>query len=408
MFFGSEFLDIVIGLIMVYLLLSLLVSSLNELIMSVFTSKRGEVLYTAIRTMLSDDFNPKQSKKKQDKQDKSAKTVDPDKADLGVQFYQHPLIVKFARNKQNSSEDEKHNRPSYLNKANFSKILIDILDDPEAINRDFTQLAERIKAQVPEGPTRTSLLTFVREAQGDVDKLDKLLQQWYDDMMERASGWYKRHVQKVLLILGFVTSVAIDADTFSIADKLANDPEAREKIVQLANTYISSQTKKDTVVQGIPAAGTTQADTGSSTAAAPPVTNAQAPSNTVTQTVSTLPKSRIDSINGAINDLVTDELYEAREILGMGWEIPKYKDISAKLKKDKPGKNQTWAAVQKYSDDLFHAVIGQLSIQKFIGWLITALAITLGAPFWFDILKKVVNVRNTGSKPDSEKQEAKN
>jgi len=40
---------------------------------------------------------------------------------------------------------------------------------------------------------------------------------------------------------------------------------------------------------------------------------------------------------------------------------------------------------------------------KGIGWLITALAISLGAPFWFDLLKKVSNIRGTGAKPDNVK-----
>ncbi len=41
------------------------------------------------------------------------------------------------------------------------------------------------------------------------------------------------------------------------------------------------------------------------------------------------------------------------------------------------------------------------------GWLLTALALSLGAPFWFDLLNKVVNVRhgiaNPGTKKDVDK-----
>ena len=36
-----------------------------------------------------------------------------------------------------------------------------------------------------------------------------------------------------------------------------------------------------------------------------------------------------------------------------------------------------------------------------LGWLLTGVAITLGAPFWFDVLGKVSNLRATGIKPDS-------
>ena len=34
-----------------------------------------------------------------------------------------------------------------------------------------------------------------------------------------------------------------------------------------------------------------------------------------------------------------------------------------------------------------------------LGWSLSGLAIAMGAPFWFDVLGKVVNVRNTGPKP---------
>ena len=40
--------------------------------------------------------------------------------------------------------------------------------------------------------------------------------------------------------------------------------------------------------------------------------------------------------------------------------------------------------------------------ETFAGWLITALAISLGAPFWFDLLSKLVKIRGSGKIKDSE------
>lgn len=40
--------------------------------------------------------------------------------------------------------------------------------------------------------------------------------------------------------------------------------------------------------------------------------------------------------------------------------------------------------------------------QKVVGLLITALAASLGAPFWFDVLNKLSNVRSVGPKPDGD------
>lgn len=39
------------------------------------------------------------------------------------------------------------------------------------------------------------------------------------------------------------------------------------------------------------------------------------------------------------------------------------------------------------------------ALKMLIGWVFSGVAIAMGAPFWFDLLSKVVNVRNTGNKP---------
>jgi hypothetical protein len=42
-----------------------------------------------------------------------------------------------------------------------------------------------------------------------------------------------------------------------------------------------------------------------------------------------------------------------------------------------------------------------------LGWLITALAVSLGAPFWFDLLNKFINVRAAGKAPEETPKEPK-
>jgi hypothetical protein len=48
--------------------------------------------------------------------------------------------------------------------------------------------------------------------------------------------------------------------------------------------------------------------------------------------------------------------------------------------------------------------VSPLAIASLIGgWLITALATLFGAPFWFDALQKITNLRGTGVKPNEKK-----
>jgi len=42
---------------------------------------------------------------------------------------------------------------------------------------------------------------------------------------------------------------------------------------------------------------------------------------------------------------------------------------------------------------------GLLLFAKITGLLASVLAIMMGAPFWFDMLNKISNMRSTGSKP---------
>ncbi len=50
-----------------------------------------------------------------------------------------------------------------------------------------------------------------------------------------------------------------------------------------------------------------------------------------------------------------------------------------------------WSGPDPYSDKGWPKRIGW----HLPGWLITALAISLGAPFWFDLLNKIMVVRST-------------
>jgi hypothetical protein len=48
-------------------------------------------------------------------------------------------------------------------------------------------------------------------------------------------------------------------------------------------------------------------------------------------------------------------------------------------------------------------VLGGICYRNLIGFLITALAVSLGAPFWFDLLNKLVSIRGAGIKPEEKK-----
>jgi hypothetical protein len=62
--------------------------------------------------------------------------------------------------------------------------------------------------------------------------------------MERASGVYNRNVKGVTLLIGFLVTLAINADTFHILERLNKDAALRSSINQVASKVISNNKKQ--------------------------------------------------------------------------------------------------------------------------------------------------------------------
>ena len=139
--------------------------------------------------------------------------------------------------------------------------------------------------------------------------------------MARVSGWYKRKTQVILLVIGAVLVLALNANTLTIANRLWSDQSIRAAVVQQADQAASQPTGDD-------------------------------------------PRERLEN---AADDVAS----VAKLGVPMGW--------SGEAKPDWSGTG--WATV-----------LG--------GWLLTVLAISLGAPFWFDTLGRLSRLRSTG-KPET-------
>ncbi len=286
-------LNVVIGLIFILLLLSLLATTVMELI-SGLLSFRGRHLERVLRNMLATDSD-----------------------ELLEKFKENPFYKQLA-----GKFLGKRTPPSYLSSANFRSILEKILGGKE-------QLEAKI-GEIKDENLREILNQFVEEAEGNLEDLRNRIEQWYDDVMDRASGWYKRNIQKVLILVGIGIAVIFNADTISIYNRLSKDPKARLEVATLAQEFVQSDSL---------------------------------------QTVSASEET-IKEIREEIDYLVNTEIENLKNPLGLGWD--NFDVINADW--------YDW-------------------VQKILGWIVTALAISLGAPFWFDLLKKLVNVRSSGKVP---------
>lgn len=352
---GSIALDVAIGLIFIYILYSLLASTINELIASVF-NWRGKTLRKAIKRMLDDGG----------------------RAILTTDFYATPLIkylgeYRGKKTEKNGKKVELVKRPSYLQPRNFSKAVTDILYT-EGIKNSNSVLAEGDKLSViknglrsyrekkgledPKGQFKSDTVDFIesllRDADNDLTRFQTSLEIWFNDTMERASGWYKRKTQNSIFIIGLLLAIIFNVNTLGIVKILCNDDDIRKEIAKMAVETFQPKSatpdKKDTAKK--------QADTTRKTSVSGLHTASEDKKNGSADSVRT-------ALNNAENAYL--EVSKVNDVLGAGW------NYKARAEYKKHGFTP-WG----------------LSI---IGWLITATAISLGAPFWFDLLSKFVNLR---------------
>lgn len=365
-----QILTVVIGIIFVLLLLSLLATTIMELLSSLL-SLRGRNLIKALRNMLASS-------------DRNETLVDEFQRNS---LYRH-LTQQYGRQTSNTSTSA----PSYMSAETFQSILMDIILKGDDIN----QLENRIN-QLPDEDLKNVLNQLLRESGGQIDLFRLEIQNWYNNVMDRAAGWYKRYTQKILLFMGLGIAVVFNADTVSLYDRLSNDPETLQQLVAAADQYVQAREVVDgRVVRTVPANTTTfnplpQATPADTQAPGPgfgdrPVVN---PLDSVAGTVPYTPeqsapqtylyndenvadqdfRTSLEDLKGLLNN----EIAEIRRPLGLGWEGVSLRELS--------------------TYDL---------ISKILGFILTALAVSLGAPFWFDMLKKLVNIRSSGARPYEE------
>jgi len=302
--FNSAVLDIIIGLTFVYLLLAILCTAANEWLATV-TRRRAKMLEKGIKQLLGN-------------QSTSTK-ANPNA--FYTAFYEHPVI-------RSMMHDQHH--PSYISSRTFTSAVIDIMD-PKADARDASVAAA--VNELPEGNVKRSLVAQIkheRNARGDAHDA---IEAWFNDAMDRVTGWYKRRTQAWTIIIALVLTLLANADTVQITRRLWADPVLRSKVVEEAK--VRAQKPRPTIsVEYEDEKDPTQ----------PTVTK-----------------------RNEGNELSDQEKVLLGQMLG-------------------------WQSVAKDGAKEW--------FERLLGWLLTILALSLGAPFWFDILNKFVNIRYTGKSPD--------
>lgn len=331
---GSQALDVAIGLFFIFFLLSVVCSGISEGIATAL-AWRSEDLLKGLRGLLADETAlPNRPKQASGQATAKAATSDaqerqPQQPTLGV-LLDHPLVRALVD--ETARREIRRKVPSYLPSQTFALALIDTVAPDasakaRAQNHDLiAEVGDRVK-QVSNQHVREVLQALLSDARGDIDKFRQGVERWFDSVMERVSGWYKRRVQLWLWIIAAVVTIALNADSVQIANQLWKDDTLRAAVVTQAQQAVEQ--------------GDSQPDVGAGASTAQK-------NGTLTQ--------QIDRVN--------------QLKLPIGWSVQK--------------------ADPRWPDDL----VGWVG--KLLGLGITTVALTLGAPFWFDLLGRVARLRGTG------------
>lgn len=319
--FGLEALDMMIGLVTIYLTLALACTAIVEAL-AAGMNVRSKNLDIALKEFLAGKLRE-------------------DQAFLRA-FYTHPLVLALKK--------ESYGIPSYIPPQVVGQVVYALITADDS-SVPLKEAVARLPGTAKDNRIKGLLITLIDQVNENADEFRKAVEVHFDAAMDRASGWVKRHQQKVAFLVA-LTFVAIgNVDTFDLANKLSTNSEFRAKQVNAAEQLLNQQ---PTVF--VPTVTTVSAGTS-------------ADSHPFESNKGTSPFQDVSAqIQQAIDNVNSDGLV-------FGW------------KKGKP------------DGPAYKAILEQLSVIKVLGLLITILAVSLGAPFWFDVLQRFMQVRQTGISP---------
>jgi hypothetical protein len=374
---NSVVLDIVIGLVFIYLLYSLLATIIQEIIASYF-GFRAKILERAVFRMLEDE-NKFASRFKRVLYLFKKSGNGGELNSTSYEYYKHPLI-------QFLGESDNHGKPSYINKQTFSKVMVDLLRGKDVKPGDDVKALIQIaldnkktnwgEAQINE-QTLSYLKSIWADAEGDIVKFRNHLETWFDETMDRASGWYKKHTQFILFFVGLAIAIVFNVDTIKLVNKLEKDPKLREQIVQQADAFIKDHPNldDDLMKQKIDYKRAVEVREENDSSK----NNYSSGSylkDSLELAKSQFLMARRDTLINRAETLLKNDISNVHHAIGLEWE--------------------TYECTTHY----FVCILKSL-----LGWIITALALSLGAPFWFDLLNKLMKLRGSVATPTSDNKE---
>ena len=295
--------------------------------------------------------------------------------------------------------------PSYVSETLFAQTIIEQVTGAGAGPTPFDRFSAGLKSLPPTSFTGTlhtlynSALSVGATPAEQGMALQRNLEGWFHDFGERLTGWYKRDNRKYLFLVGLLVAVLADVDSVRLARFLGDSQHAAAR---LAMVETGLQAAREARPAGLDYNPANPAGTPPAVLASRAIHQAD---SLFQQALAAVPAAGLPlgwlrwthhSARRTDTTTVRDPASPVRRYArpaAYEW-APAADDFGM------PPYARRWQLdAQSGQARLAHGFLGFLDILG--GWLLTAFALMLGAPFWFDTLGKFINIRNVGLKPKS-------
>jgi 23S rRNA maturation mini-RNase III len=230
---------------------------------------------------------------------------------------------------------------------------------------------------------QSAISTVIITAQ-NLDDTRAKLQAWFNDGMDRISDLYKRRIQYISLAVGLVLALILNVDTFQLARSFWEDPALRTAVATTAKRNISQIENEINQQQAV--ATPTPPDT------LPEMPSTQADSEQQRVESAAVAQAAVQQSGQQISNTV-QQLLDLQ--LPIGWEYtPVTEELIATsqlagLPDPRSNLRNTWNFVPSNTSDWLSNIF-----RKLVGIIVTTIAVAQGAPFWFDLLRRLSGGNN--------------
>lgn len=343
---GSAIIEVGLGLVMVFFVLSVIITQVNNLIVN-FLNLRAENLRAWFHQTITDD-----AVRNEVLTHPMINIVEAQQSVKRPNVYQR-IINRLgrwfvARLVPGADQYRSTSKVSYIAPNVFADVLLGVFMKDDTIitaqseNEKVSSLIVAMKTRVEDTPLEQTLETVIATASSFQDAQTKVAA-WFDNSMNHLSTLFKRRVQVISFFMALILAIILNVDSLHLARTLWNDPALRQAVVFAAENASQNQIQT-------PQDATTQQE-----------------AEQLRQTIQTFLDLR----------------------LPIGWEVDTTPTALALVS---PRNAANFSPVQNPANWL-----GFLAL-KVLGWVLTTFAIMQGSDFWFNLLGRIAQARTAVAK----------